>query len=91
MGCTALVLQNKELRDELVCTRNWVQRILMVKFLTSPAAEDLHAQVEGVSELHRDDAQVASSDQPPEPAGYRGPAHHPYLKHLHHNQEDTST
>lgn len=62
-----------------------------VKFLTSPAAEDLHTQVEGVSELHGDDAQVASSDQPTEPAGHRGPAHHPYLKHLHHNQVDTST
>lgn len=63
----------------------------LVKFLTSPAAEDLHTQVEGVSELHRDDAQVASSDQPTERAGHRGPAHHPYLKHLHNNKEDTPT
>lgn len=40
-----------------------------------------------MSELHGDDAQVASSDQPTEPAGHRGPAHHPHLKHLPHNQQ----
>lgn len=62
-----------------------------VPSLTSSAAKDLHTQVEGVSELHRDDAQVASSDQPTEPAGHRGPAYHPDLKHLQHNQQDTST
>lgn len=56
-------------------------------FLTSSAAEDLDTEVKGVSELHGDDAQVASSDQPTEPAGYRGPTHHPHLKHLQHNQQ----
>lgn len=50
--------------------------------LTSSAAQDLGAQVEGVSELHGDDAQVASSDQATEPAGHGGPAHHPHLKKL---------
>lgn len=61
-----------------------------VEFFTSSAAEDLRTQVEGVSELNRDDAQVASSDEPTEPAGHRGPAHHPHLKHLQHKQEDTA-
>lgn len=55
--------------------------------LTSSASEDLGAQVEGVSELHGDDAQVASSDQATEPAGHGGPAHHPHLKKLQHKQE----
>lgn len=61
-----------------------------VQFLTSSAAHNLHTQVESVSELHRDDTQVASSDQPTEPAGHRGPSHHPHLKHLH-IPGDTST
>lgn len=60
-----------------------------VQLLTSSAAEDLHTQVEGVSELHRDDAQVARFDQPTEPAGHRGSAYHSQLKHLRHNQQDT--
>lgn len=62
-----------------------------VQVLASSAAEDLHTQVEGVSELHRDDTQVASSDQPTEPARHGRPAHHPNLKHLRDNQEDTFT
>lgn len=56
---------------------------VVLSFLTSSAAEDLHTQVEGVSELHGDDAQVASSDQTIEPAGDGRPAHHPHLEHLH--------
>lgn len=56
--------------------------IFQVQFLASSAAEDLHSQIEGVSELHGDDAQVASFDQPTEPAGHRGSAHHAHLKHL---------
>lgn len=50
--------------------------------LTSSASEDLGAQVEGVSELHGDDAQVASSDQATKPAGHGCRAHHPHLKKL---------
>lgn len=61
----------------------------LVYALTSSAAEDLHAQVKRVPVLCRHDAHVASSDQPTEPAGHGGPAHHPYLKHLHSNREDT--
>lgn len=39
-----------------------------------------------MSELYWDDAEVASSDQPPKPTRHRGPAHHPHLKHLVHRQ-----
>ena len=57
-----------------------------VQFLTSSAAKDLHTQVKGVSELHREDAQVASSDQPTQPSSNRSPAQHPDFKDLNeHN------
>lgn len=49
---------------------------------TSSAAENLHTQVKGVPELHRDDPHVLSSYQLTQPTGHRGPAHHPDLKHL---------
>lgn len=60
-----------------------------MKLITSSAAEDLNTQVERVSELHGNDAQVASPDKPAEPAGHRGPTHHPYFKHLHHDNKKT--
>lgn len=58
-----------------------------MKLITSSAAEDLNTQVERVSELHGNDAQVASPDKPAEPAGHRGPTHHPYFKHLDQDQK----
>ena len=59
--------------------------------LTPPAAQDLHPQVEGVSELQGDDAQVACADQTLQPAGHRGAAHHAHLKHLTTTTTTTST
>lgn len=86
----AVALHNKKQRS--LDNSDFYPKVLhSVQFLTSSAAEDLHTQVEGVSELHRDDAQVARFDQPTEPAGHRGSAYHSHLKHLRHNQQDTST
>lgn len=83
-GCHQLICKSR--RKKLFHYDNYFWKTRQMLFLTSSAAEGLHTQVEGVSELYRDDAQVASSDQPTKPAGHRGPAHHPYLKHLHHKK-----
>lgn len=62
----------------------------LFKFFTSSAADDLHTQVEGVSELHRENAKVPSFDKPVEPAGHRGSANHSHLKHLQLSQDDAN-
>lgn len=52
------------------------------RFFTSCAAQDLHSQVEVVSELHWEEAQISCPDRATQPAGHRAPAQHPHLEHL---------